>query len=290
MSRRGLAVIVAGAAVLAGGYVLWTWKTPAERAAVPIVERTAQARGGLKAWRGVRALSMSGNLDAGRPRDPVKLAMAQLRTKSELRAEARANLARGRAAAGEAPVQLPFVMELERPRKSRVEVVYQGQTAVQVYDGSHGWKLRPFLGRREVEPFTEEEMRQASLQSDLDGLLIDCERKGSRVELMGVEPVEGREAFKLQVTLPDGQVRHVWVDKETYLDVKVDGSRKMDGRPRFVFTVFRDFRTVDGLVIPHVMETSVEGLNDSEKIRVERVAVNPPLDDSRFEKPDAAGA
>jgi hypothetical protein len=34
----------------------------------------------------------------------------------------------------------------------------------------------------------------------------------------------------------------------------------------------------------------VEGVRGSETIRVEHVAVNPPLEDSRFEKPDATGA
>jgi hypothetical protein len=61
-------------------------------------------------------------------------------------------------------VQLPFVIELKRPRKMRLELRFKGQTAVQVYDGTNGWKLRPFLNRREVEPYTADELKIASTQ------------------------------------------------------------------------------------------------------------------------------
>ena len=126
----------------------------------------------------------------------------------------------------------------------------------------------------------------ASTQTDLDGPLIDYAAKGNKVELEGTEPVEGRDAFKLKVTSAEGQVRHVWVDKQTYLDVKVDGTRRLDGKPRPVWTYLRDYRPVNGLMIPHVLETTVEGVPGSEKILVERVALNPRLDDARFAKPD----
>ena len=41
-------------------------------------------------------------------------------------------------------------MELKRPRKMRFELQFNGQTAVQVFDGANGWKLRSFLNRRVV--------------------------------------------------------------------------------------------------------------------------------------------
>ena len=259
--------------------------SPSERAADAIVEKNAAARGGLKAWRQVNAMSLSGNLEAGVPRDPRKLAESYLRTRTESKAEARrARLHRTEVEAPK-PVQLPFVMELKRPRSSRLEVKFQGQTAVQVFDGSQGWKVRPFLGRREVEPYTDEELRLASQQAELDGLLIDHAAKGNKVELVGSEKVEGRDAYRLKVTLATGQTRTVWVDAQTYLEVKVDGSRRLDGKPRQVFTTFRDYKPVDGLMVPHTLETTVEGVVGSEKILVNRVSLNTEVADARFSKP-----
>ena len=261
--------------------------TPAERSAEPIAEKNAAARGGLQAWRAVKSMSLTGNLEAGKPFSQLKLAESYRRPRSQLKAVARKAQANPHKADADKPVLLPFVMEMERGRKSRVEVRFQGQTAVQVFDGTTGWKLRPFLGRREVEPYTAEEMQLASEQTDLDGPLIDYAAKGSRVELEGNEPVSGRDAYRLKVTLSNGQVRHVWVDAQTFLEVKIDGgTRRLDGKQHPVWTYFRDYKAVNGLMIPHLLETAVEGVPGSEKIMVERVALNPQLDDARFGKPN----
>lgn len=262
-------------------------QSPAERAAAPILEKNASARGGLEAWRGLKSMILAGKLDAGRPRDPVKLAQAWLRPRSDFKAQVRKTLAHGQAVEEAVkPLQLPFVMELKRPGKKRLELTFQGQIALQVFDGTRGWKVRPFLGRHEVEPYTAEEQRQAALDADLDGPLLGAAARGAKVELVGTEKVEGRDAHKLKVTAKDGQERLVWVDAETFLDVRVDGTRRMDGKPRRVWTTFRDYRPVEGLLIPHLLETAVEGVRDSERIVVERVALDPDLDDGRFARPD----
>jgi outer membrane lipoprotein-sorting protein len=225
---------------------------PVELTAAQIVEKNVAARGGLQAWRTVKTLSMSGKLDAG----------------------------------GKQKVQLPFVLEMERSRKTRLELQFNGQTAVQVYDGTNGWKLRPFLNRRDVEPYTPDELKAASMQADIDGPLVDYVAKGTKVELEGIQPVEGHDAFNLKLTLKTGQVQHIWVDAQDFLDVKVEGTpRRLDGRFHPVATYLRDYRSVNGLMIPYVNETAVDGVKQTEKILVEKVIVNPKLEDSHFSKP-----
>src|SRR3984893_5091814 len=226
---------------------------PVDLTAAQIVERNISARGGLQAWRGVKTLSMSGKLDAG----------------------------------GKQKGQLPFVLEMERNRKTRLELQFNGQTAVQVYDGTNGWKLRPFLNRRDVEPYTPEELKAASMQADIDGPLVDYVSKRTKVQLEGLESVEGHDAFNLKLTLKTGQVQHIWVDAQTFLDVKIEGTpRRLDGRFHPVATYMRDYRSVNGLLIPYVNETAVEGVRQTEKILVEKVVVNPKIEDSHFSKPD----
>ena len=183
-------------------------------------------------------------------------------------------------------VELPFVMELQRGRKQRLEIQFNGQTAVQVYNGSQGWKLRPFLNRHEVEKYSADELKQASAQSDIDGLLIDYAAKGSKVELEGVDQVEGRAAYNLKVTDKNGNVRHDWVDAESFLEVKVEGApRRLDGKYHPVATYLRDYRSVSGLKMPYLMETFVEGVKDTEKIQIEEIVSNPKLDNAQFAMP-----
>ncbi len=194
-------------------------------------------------------------------------------------------------------MQLPFLMEMERPRKVRVELQLKGQTAVQVYDGANGWKVRPFLNRAEVEPYSAEELKIAAHQEDLDGPLVDYAAKGSHVDLDGSEKVEGRDTYKLNVTEKNGHVFHIWIDAETFLETKVEGQpRRLDGTDHPVEIYYRDYRIVDGLKIPFVMETRVLpvgrnalNLKDTpvppEKIAIDKIVVNPKLDDKLFSKP-----
>ncbi len=280
----GFAVSVAAAAEVA--------PSQAQLSASQIVDKNVAARGGLQAWRAVETMSLTGKLGVGGNRratltvpDPSRGSARQVVSPRPLE-----------------EVQLPFVMDLKRPRKMRFELLFNGQTAIQVYDGANGWKLRPFLNRRVVEPYSPDETKIASMQADLDGPLVDYAAKGTRVELVGMEKVEDRDTYKLKLTMKNGQAIHVWIDAETFLETKIEGQpRRLDGTYHPVEVYFRDFRTVNGLQIPFVLETKVLpvgknalGLKDTpvpvEKINIEKVTVNPNLSDSLFSKPEVVVA
>jgi hypothetical protein len=95
----------------------------------------------------------------------------------------------------------------------------------------------------------------------------------------------------------------VWIDAETFLEAKIEGQpRQLDGTVHPVEVYYRDYRPVSGLKVPFVLETKVLpvaktklGFKDPavpvEKISIEKIEVNPKLDESHFSKPDAgAGA
>jgi hypothetical protein len=264
--------------------------TPSPRptlSADEIVARNVQARGGLKAWRAVQSISWSGKMGAGgNQRAPLPVQVpgkgsnkftVPPRPKEE--------------------AQLPFQMDMQRVRKVRLELQFNGQTAIQVYDGTNGWKVRPYLNRHDVEPFTEDELKTASEQPDLDGLLIDYAAKGEKIDIEGMEKVEDHDTYKLKVTLKDGREVHAWIDAKTFLEAKIEGTpRRLDGKMHPVEIYYRDFRAVHGLQVPFVLETRVLPLSapgkavreahaPPEQIVIEKVEVNPKFDASRFSKP-----
>ena len=199
-------------------------------------------------------------------------------------------------------VEGTLLLELKRPHKMRLELQVKGQTAVQVYDGANGWKLRPFLNRQEIEPFSEEERKIASNGEDLDGPLVDYAAKGTHVELEGSEKVEGRDTYKIKVMEKTGHTFHVWIDAKTFLEAKIEGHpRRLDGVEHPVEVYYRDYRAVDGLQFPFVLETRVLpvaknalGLRDTpvppEKITIDKVVVNPKFDEKLFSKLEIASA
>jgi hypothetical protein len=137
----------------------------------------------------------------------------------------------------------------------------------------------------------------ASLQSDLDGPLVDYAAKGTRIELVGAEKVEDRDTYKLKLTMKSGQTLHVWIDAQTFLEAKMEGQpRRLDGVYHPVEVYFSDYRLVSGLQVPYVLETKVlaptekvPGIKDvpaqPEKIILSKVLVNPELEESLFSKP-----
>jgi len=103
-----------------------------------------------------------------------------------------------------------------------------------------------------------------------------------------MDPVEGHPAYKLKLTSKSGDVQHVWIDAQSFLDVKVEGTQRcMDGRMHNVWVYQRDFRAIQGLQVPYVLETAVEGYPDTHEVLIEGVVVNPKLDDALFAKPSA---
>ncbi len=258
--------------------------------ATEIVEKNVAARGGLQAWRAVQTLSMEGKMGAGGNQ------RATLPVPGQSQRPGR-NASRQMPAPRPAEeVQLPFVMELKRPRKLRLELQFNGQTAVQVYDGANGWKVRPFLNRHDIEPYTAEELKTAALEQDLDGPLVDYAAKGTKVELVGMDKIDDRDNYNLKLTLKSGQATHVWIDAETFLETKIEGQpRRLDGIYHPVEIYYRDYRSVDGLKIPFTLETKVLPVSatggkvrntpvPAERIAVEKVVVNPKLDDVLFSK------
>ncbi len=233
-----------------------------------IVEKYVAARGGAGAWKAVQGMAFKGKMGAGA-------------TTYEAVTEKRALERKQRE-----EMMLPFSLESRRPNKSRLEITFNGQTAVQVYDGANGYKYRPYLGREDWVPYSTEELKQAAAEPGIDGLLIDYAARGTRVEPAGTEMVEDKPAYRLKVTDRNGQVRRAWIDAGSFLEVKEDGApRKLDGKVHPVAVYLRDYRAEQGLMIPHVIETAVQGVPKTEKIMIDSVVINPRLDDSRFGKP-----
>jgi hypothetical protein len=254
--------------------------------AAQVLDRHVAARGGAQAWKSVQSLQLSGKIDAGRGEGTARAMQMVEASKKATGKGTSAEIAAASPKADGAEIQLPFTMDLKRPNLTRLEIQFAGTTAVQVYDGQQGWKLRPYLKRNEAEPFNSEEAKAEALRDGLDGPLIESAQKGSKVSLEGTDLVDGQPAYRLKVVNRQGDVRHVWIDGKSFLDVKMQGSpHRMDGKMHEVYVYQRDFHLVQGVMIPFVMETVVDGYPDKHKMTVEKATVNPSLDKGLFAKP-----
>jgi hypothetical protein len=256
MRRIAVAALVAGfaASALAAG------KAPAPQLSTDeIIEKNAAARGGLDAWRQVRTMIWVGHIESAHAPMP----------------------------------SMQFVLQQERPNKTRFEINAMGEKTVRVFDGTHGWKANAgHDGRPQVRPYTIEELRYAQGAQGIDGPLIDHTAKGIEVTLEGLDEIEGRRAYRLELRLASGELDRLWIDATSFLDIRYDRTPAgaAGGATRVVSTRCRDYKTFDGLQIPSVIETGASAGPGSapDRMVIERVVVNPPLDKRTFANPAAS--
>jgi len=185
-------------------------------------------------------------------------------------------------------MESPFTMERKRPGMRRMEFTFQGMTGIQAFDGTRTWSVMPFMGKKDPEVGSEEDNKNALDDSDFDGALVDYKTKGHTIELVGKEPVEGADAYKLKVTKKNGNIEYDYLDAETYLLVKTAAKRKFRGTEMEGETTFSDYKDVDGLMQPFSMESGAKEMPQKQKFMFSKIEMNVPLEESRFAVPAGA--
>jgi hypothetical protein len=177
------------------------------------------------------------------------------------------------------------IQENKRPQMARQEFSIQGMTGVTAYDGKTGWKIEPWGGKKDPEALGEEEMKGIQEDADFDGPLVNYQQKGNKVEFVGAEPVEGTDAFKLKVTLKNGDVRYYFLDTDYYVPIKIESKRMVRGAEREFETSLGDYKEVAGVYLPYSIESGLKGSPNKSQITFEKIEANVALDDSRFKQP-----
>lgn len=174
---------------------------------------------------------------------------------------------------------LPFTLQFKRPHKMRVEMDLGDLKALQLFDGANGWTLQPTAKGPQMHQYSPGE---AAEQVDPEGPLLDAAAKGTTVSFAGNDRVEGHRAYKLKLTLKNGAARNVWIDAQTLLELKIDGTRVIDGKEWPTETFFYDWEPAGAIQLPGRIETVVGEVRSSSRIVVEHIQVNLPLSDELF--------
>jgi len=180
----------------------------------------------------------------------------------------------------------PFVVERARPLKMRMEFNLNGGIIIRTYDGkSAGWTYNPFTSNPSVQPMSEAELRNVFEEADFDGPFVDYKSKGNQLEFTGKENIEERPAYKVKLTNRNGEVSYFFFDASTYLLLEWQGTRKMGDHEVPWVSHFREFREVNGLKYPFLIDAEEPGSENTQKIIADKIEVNVPMDEARFGKP-----
>jgi len=185
----------------------------------------------------------------------------------------------------EGQIQLAYLQIKKRPDEVRTEASLQGMTQIEAYDGKEAWRVSPFFGRRDPERMSVDDVKALVEDAEMDGPLIDWQTKGNAVEYLGTEDVDGTPAHKLKVTRKNGDVSFVYLDPDHFLEIRVLTQRTRHGAYEEVETDLGDYEKAGGVFVPTSIEFGRKGAPDKQRIIIDKVEANVPVDETMFHFP-----
>lgn len=249
-----LRLILLSVLVVGGLFARLTHAQEAKQMTVDqLVAKNAEAKGGSEALRALQSLKLTGKM-----------------------------------LVNEGKLEFGYASTKKRPGAVRNEFSLQGMTSVQAFDGQEGWKISPFQGRKDPEKMSADDVKSLIEDAEVDGPLIDWKAKGSQVEYLGTEDVDGTQAHKLKVTRKNGDVNYVFLDPDHFLEIRILSQRQEHGNQVEIETDLSDYEKVNGVFVPFSIEAAPKGSSDKQKIIIEKAEANVPLDDTPFKFPATA--
>jgi hypothetical protein len=182
-------------------------------------------------------------------------------------------------------IELGYLQIKKRPDEVRTEASLQGMTQIEAYDGKDGWKVSPFFGRKDPERMSADDVKSLVEDAEIDGPLVDWKTKGSTVEYLGTEDVDGTPAHKLKVVRKNGDVSFVYLDPDHFLEIRIVTQRVRHGAYEEVETDLGDYEKAGGIFIPTSIAVGPKGSPDKQVVVVDKVEANVPVDDTIFHFP-----
>jgi len=177
--------------------------------------------------------------------------------------------------------EYPIVTWAKRPNKMRRERVSDGQTFVLGFDGMTVWQINPLVSPKPREIAGPQADRTRQDAGDFDTPLLDYKARGTTVELVGTEPVQGITMHRLRLSWKNGAIQEIYINAETMLEAKIVMQMEQGGRKGVVTSEFYNYKEVDGVTVPLSIRQTFNGQVMAEAI-YDQVQFNAPMPDSLF--------
>jgi hypothetical protein len=191
----------------------------------------------------------------------------------------------GKVIVNQGQVQFDYVETKKRPSQVREDASIQGMTAVQACDGKEGWQISPFTGRKDPEKMSADDTKPLLEDAEIDGPLVDWKEKGSTLEYVGREDVDGTNAYKIKVVRKNGDVNFVYLDPDHFLEIRILTQRVQHGAQQETETDVGDYEKIGGVFVPFSLESGRKGDPNKQKTVFEKAEANVPVDDAIFHFP-----
>ncbi|MBC3540727.1 insulinase family protein [Rufibacter sediminis] len=171
--------------------------------------------------------------------------------------------------------QLNVLVQQKGPDKSLLTVKFNENEINRVaINGSKG----AIISQGQMKEMSPAELQDQKL--DIWTSFLNYDQLGVKLALNQIEKVEGRDAYKLELTLPSGKKSFHYYDKETGLKIREVATEQTSVGTANQTTDLRDYREVNGIKFPHQIDLHIGSQVIS--TTVNSVEINKNLKDDVF--------
>lgn len=145
----------------------------------------------------------------------------------------------------------------------------------QVFDGERG--MASAMGQ--TMELSGKQLADMKIQAKMFPEL-EYKKLGYDLKLIEVEEIDGKPAYKVQISNPEGTSKNEYFDVSTWLKVRTVASQETQMGPMTVTSNFGDYREVDGVKFPFALKQQVGPQNVD--LKVVSVELNSGVSDELF--------
>lgn len=166
----------------------------------------------------------------------------------------------------------------------RTEMTVMEKKIVTVMTKDTGWMINPMMGSDAPQPLPMEQVKQSAARMDLRGQFLNYAKNGYTATLLGKEPVDGKDAYKIKLSKGSENFTF-YIDASTYLITKIETVVSAAGQSVNTEVGMTDYKkTPEGYSFPYTTNINVSsGMKITSTIT--KLVVNPTVDPTVFTKP-----
>lgn len=174
--------------------------------------------------------------------------------------------------------KIPVTMYAVQNKAFRVEFTFNGLTGFQIITDTSGWNFNPFAGQSKAERMTADDIKSSQDQLELQDDLLDYAAKGSSVEMLGKDDVEGTECYKLKLTLKSAKEKTLFISTADNMLIKTSEKITANGQEMESSTFLSNYKPVGpGVLMPFSITNNLQG-----QVDITNIEVNKDIDAAKF--------
>ena len=124
----------------------------------------------------------------------------------------------------------------------RSDIVVAGVENYQVVTPEKGIVFMPIQGMSTPSDMPEDQLKSGQLQLDVQSALLNNKEKGTAIELLGAETLNGADNYKLKLTFKNGIVTTYFIGKTDFRLNKTVSKRNINGEETDMETTFSNYK------------------------------------------------